>query len=233
MFRLDVRIKIVQSKIKTLVVAVLLVLGVTSVNAITTVAGINFQDNAFADTVISSSGTYTLNGASTLQAAVTGSSLGKDAFSSLSGAFIQLGFTDNYLVNGSGIDLVLFDIGLPDTFSVTLNGKTFDYGTSSTGMTGTGANAGQEINVAAIDLSDFGIVAGAQLSSIMIGMDISGNSGTTLPSLSVAAALNSAAVTPSVPDAGSTFSLLSATLLFCGLLKRKFQKNFERKPCLI
>ena len=210
-----------QCKIKASIVAALLVLGVMSARAITTVAGVNFQDNAFADTVISSSGTYTLNGAATLQAAVIGSSLGKDAFSLSSGAFIQLGFTDNYLVNGPGFDLALFDIGLPDTFAVKINGITLDYLSSSTGMTGTGANAGLTINVAAIDLSDFSIPLGTQLSSIMIGMDIKDSSG-GVPSLSVAGALNSATVTPSVPDAGSTLSLLSTALLCCGWLRRKF-----------
>ena len=220
-------------KFKFLIAAAVLTFGLSSASAITTVAGVNFQDNnAFADTVISSSGTYTLDGATTLQTAVTGSSLGKDASSSSTGAFIQLGFTDNYLVNGPGFDLALFDIGLPDTFAVTINGTTIDYLSSSTGNKGTGINANMEINVAAIDLSDFNIPLGTQLSSIKIGMDIKDDSS-GVPTLSVAGALNSAPVTPSVPDAGSTISLLITALLCCGWLKRKFQKNFDCKSCPI
>ena len=212
-----------QCKFKMVITAALLISSVISASAITTVAGISFQDdNAFADTVVSSSGIYALAGAATLPAAVTGSSLGKYAYSFSTGAYLQMGFTDNYLVNGIGADLALFEIGLPDSFAVTINGTTLDYLSSATGYTGTGVTSGKEINVAEIDLSDFGIALGTQLSSIMIGMDVLGNNGTTEPSLSVAGALNSAPVNQAVPDAGSTISLLGTALLSFGLLKRKF-----------
>jgi len=114
--------KNVRTECKTLCVLAMLVVSLPSARAITTVAGINFQDNAFADTVISSSGSYTLVGAGTLASAVTGSGVNKFAYSSSAGAYIQLGFADNYLVNGTGYDLALFEYGSASTFSLTIGG---------------------------------------------------------------------------------------------------------------
>lgn len=214
--------KTMKCGIKTLIGGVLLALGLTSASAVTTVAGFNFQDNAFADTVLSSSGTYTLGGAATLQAAVTGSSLTHYAFSFSPGAYIQVGFTDNYLVNGPGNDLALFEYGAPDSFGVrlTILGVTHTYATVFTGYTGVVDGTTWNVNVAQVNLDDFGVAAGAQLSSIVVGMDIVGGSG-TVPSLGVVGALNSADVTSGVPDAGSTISLLGMAFLGLGALKRK------------
>ena len=208
--------------IKRLIGVGILAIGLTSAKAITSVAGINFQDNAFADSVISSSGTYTLAGAATLQDAVTGSSLTHFAYSFSSGAYIQAGFTDNYLVNGAGNDLALFEYGTPDSFgvSLTIGGVTHTYLTVATGFSALFGNLSYGINVTQINLDDFGIAAGTQLSSIVIDMDTESGTG-TVPSLGVIGALNSAATVPSVPDAGSTISLLGMALLGLGALKRK------------
>jgi len=215
-----------KSGIKTLIGAALLAGGMTSASAITTVAGINFQDNAFADTVLSSSGTYTLGGAATLQNAVTGPSLTKYAFSFSSGAYIQAGFTDNYLVNGAGNDLALFEFGVPDTFAVslTVGGVTHTYLSADTGFSSTIGGSSFEVNVAEINLDDFGVGAGAELSSIVIGMDIQGGGG-TVPSLGVIGALNSADLTAAVPDAGSTISLLGMAFLGLGMFKINLLKR--------
>jgi hypothetical protein len=215
------KFKVMQSKL--LIATVLLAFGLLSAKAITTVAGVNFQDNAFADTVISSSGNYTLAGVvslSPLSAAVTSSSLTKYAFdnSPAAGDYIKLGFTDNYLINGAGNDLAIFTIGGPDDLSVTLNSVTKDYTTANTFFTTLIGGTTYKVYEAQIDLNDFNAVVGAQFSSVLIGMGI----GPNLPALSVVGALNSAPVNQSVPDAGSTISMLGMAFLGLGLLKRKF-----------
>ena len=204
---------------KLLIGTVVSAVGLSSASAITTFAGYSFQDNAFADSVLASSGAYTWAGAASLSAAVTGSSLTKYAFSSSSGATLQLGFTDNYLVNGAGFDLALFEYGTTSTFAVTIGGITHNYSSVGTGFTTSIGGPTLQVNVAQINLDDFGAASGAQFSSILIGMGILPN----LPTLGVAGALNSAPVqTQAVPDAGSTLSLLGAALVGLGLLKRKF-----------
>ena len=200
--------------------AVLSVFGLSVAKGITMVAGVNFQDNAFADSLISSSGTYTLGGAASLSAAVTGSSLSKFATSATAGANLQLGFTDNYLVNGSGFDLALFELGTPSTFAVTIGGVTHNYTSAGTGFTTLIGGTTYAVNEAQINLDDFGVASGAQLSTISIGMDVTPN----VPALSVVAALNSAPVTSQmVPDAGSTISMLGLAVVGIGSLRRKLK----------
>ena len=210
-----------KSEIKTLLAAALLAGSLGSASAITTVAGISFQDNAFADTVLASSGSFTFGGAATLQAAVTGPALTKYAFSHDATAYIQLGFTDNYLVNGAGNDLALFEYGVADIFgiSLTIGGISHSYQSVATGLNATVDGITYGVNVAQVNLDDFGVGAGAQLTSIVVGMGI--DNGGSVPSLGVAGALNSAPQNGTVPDGGATISLLSMACLALGALKRK------------
>jgi hypothetical protein len=213
---------------KLLIGMMLLALGLASANAIIMDAGINFQNNAFSDTVISSSGNYSFAGAATLSAAVTGSSLTKYAFdnSPAVGDSIQLGFTDNYLVNGAGNDLVVFTIGLAK-FSVTLNGLTQTYTSQNTFFPTTIGGTSYPVYAAQINLDDFGAAAGAQFSSILIGMGVLPTLPNNMPVLSVVAALNSAPANQMVPEAGPTISMLGVAIAGLGLLNRKLSKNFR------
>lgn len=209
-----------QSEIRILFVVAFLFVGLSPASATTTVAGIHFQDNAFADTVLASFGTYTL-GAATLQAAVTGAGLDKYAYSSTPGAYIELGFTDNFLVNGPGNDLALFEFGMPDSFriSLTLGGISHNYLCARTGLFGAGPLSGNSVTVAQVNLDDFGLAPGTQLSSIVVGMDLVTNNRTT-PSLSVVGALNS----EPVPEPSSVLLLAS------GLAARFFRRRLESLP---
>jgi hypothetical protein len=186
-----------------------------STSGITTVGGINFQDNAFSDTLISSSGNFTSVGG-TLAHVLTDNDPGTYAFSLDSGAYVQLGFTDNNLINGPGPDLAFFELGAPtDTIelSLTIGGTTINYVTVFTGdIIGT-----FPLNVRQVNLDDFGIASGASLNGIVLGLSVqtpAGNGQTTVPSLSLVAAINSSdRVSDPVPDGGSMAGLCAGTVL--------------------
>jgi hypothetical protein len=79
---------------------------------------------------------------------------------------LTLGITG--LVNGAGNDLVLFEIGAPDSFSVAINGGSPQ--AVSTFNTGFLTTSGAQLNAAVIDASNFGITDGAAVSSIDVGL---------------------------------------------------------------
>lgn len=114
--------------------------------------GYVFDDTAFADSLTGSAGNWTTAGGS-LAASLTGSDASDYAFSFDAGSFAALAFTDNVALNGAGADLVVFELGVDDFISLTINGITHNYLTSSTGETA----GGFSLNAAAIDLSDYGV----------------------------------------------------------------------------
>ena len=178
-----------------------------------TIGGINFQDNAFADSLLTSFGTFTTKLGTTLPQALTDKDPGTYAFSKDAGAFVELGFTDNKLVNGPGADLALFELGTPpDTFILTINGKTISY-PSAFSLVQVGV---YPLNRALVNLDDFGVPSGAALHSIVIGLSTPGPLAPTVltvPTLSLVGAINSA----NVPDGGSSmlcFIPVAGLLLF-------------------
>lgn len=94
--------------------------------AAVTIGGLIFDDNAFADVLIRSSGTFSTAGG-TLAQALTDIDAGTSAFSFTQGAFVELGFTDNVVVNGPGADLALFELGFDDTVTVSIGGTILSY----------------------------------------------------------------------------------------------------------
>lgn len=194
-----------------------LLITATPVTAGTMIGGYTFDDNAFADTLISSSGSYSTSGGS-LASVLTDTNAGTWAGSLTPNAYVELGFTDNWLVNGAGADLVLFELGIPSIFkvSITIGGTTLSYASQDTGFDAGGYN----LNAAEINLDDFGVASGASLSSIAVRMDDGSN---TRPSLSLVGALNSRAVDATVPEPAS---LVLIGLGFAALrLSRRKAKN--------
>lgn len=158
--------------------------------AVTTIGGINFDDNAFADALYYSAGSYTTSGGS-LASVLTDKNPGTYAFSFTPGANVLLGFTDNNVYNGAGADLAIFELGIPDTVKVSFGSQSISYLTYNTGFNA----GGYALNVALIDFSDFGIAAGANLTYQSIGLDTVAAGG-TVPSLSLVGALHTVAPVP-------------------------------------
>jgi hypothetical protein len=141
------------------------------------VGGYTFDDNAYVDVLLNSLGDYTTVGGApgdSVADVLTDTDAGSGAteFSSTAGAYLQLGFTDNLLINGIGDDLVLFELGLEDSFelSLSLGGTTRTYTTLYTNESA----GGYFLNAVTIDLSDFGVAASATVSDFIVGMYIVG-----------------------------------------------------------
>ncbi len=164
------------------------------------VGGIDFPDNGFADSVLSTDFTGTFgyrNGSSafTLEEAVTGSNLdtwmeygehdmlpGEDGdYNSTSPPtqYVELGFTDNYVFNGPGNDLVIFEYGTGNAALVALDLQSIQdpYNpTSHAIVVETTYQDGWATNVGYIDLSDLGVALGMTIDSVFVSSAL-GESG--------------------------------------------------------
>lgn len=168
---------------------------------------------ASATSLVSSTGSFTTNGGS-LTSVLTDNDPGTYAFSNSPGASVTLGFSSG-VVNGLGNDFVLFELGTPDTFVVTLNGVTQSRLSASTGTTA----GGFSLNAAPFDLSSFGIGVGASITNIPIGLDTPSDND-TLPSLSYAGVLNADLAPTPVPEPVSMAVFGTALVGLC-LARRK------------
>jgi hypothetical protein len=135
----------------------------------TIVAGISFNDNAFVDGLVSFTGVWgiaegALPGAPIGLAAQL---IGGDASQSFANCLVgtctvDLAFTDNLMINGAGADFAIFELGAPDNVTITINGVTQHYLTSFTGYNYPNPgcpNCQNNINVAQINLDDFGVAS--------------------------------------------------------------------------
>ena len=184
-----------------------------------TIGGFTFEDNAFADSLDGSLGTFTTDPpGDTLESVLTDIDENTGAFSRDFGALVQLGFTDNSVVNGTGTDLVLFELG---TGSVDRVGVSLEFGgtevlydfSSPTGISG--------LNAAEINLDDFGIAADASISSVIIRLDIESGQ-MTVPLLTEVGALNSATVNP-VPVPAAVWMFGTGVIGLVGIGRRRRQ----------
>jgi hypothetical protein len=169
------------------VIALLLSFFVAGYADATSIGGLEIT--SFADSLSSSSGDFTTVGG-TLAAVLTDQDPATYAWSWTPGAYVVLNFSTP-IVNGPGVDLALFETGATDTFklSLTVGGTTINYPSVYTGLPAGGFN----LNVATIDLTNFGVAADGTVNQIVVGLDIEGGTG-TVPSLSLAGALNAVPV---------------------------------------
>jgi len=143
-----------------------------------TIAGVDFDDDAFVDTVISSSGNFgptvffpaSVGAGDTLE--IIGPDIDSFPHSLDSGAYIEIGFTDNAIVNAPGPDVGIFELGNilePHFFTLTVadmlsSTKVVQVDTSFTGFTN---SRGTNINYGSLDLSDLGVPDGATVTSLV------------------------------------------------------------------
>ena len=204
--------------------AVVLVFGmVGSVGAVTIGGGswsYDFDDNAFVDSVIDSQGGLYWSGGT--QAGLLNSDVNDGGIALYDGNFMSFAFSDNYCTNGVGADLAVFEAGSPaEDFMVSLSFFTDNTGWTtpiqySTLYTG-GSASGYNLNVAAIDLSDYGFATGDSISAVWIGGVTHPTAGGT--DLVAIGAINTST---SVPEP-STILLLGFGLLSIAGLRRKNQ----------
>ncbi len=135
------------------------------------VGGLNFDDDAFADSLISSNipGASVFN-APNAEAAVTGPDL--DSLLDTSGGdwYLELGFDDNFLVNGAGDDLAIFKVfSDPDGTDVSLTVGGAEIFVPFASFSSAGTNSfGFQILVATVDITGLGVAPGDMLSSIVL-----------------------------------------------------------------
>ena len=158
-----------------------------SAQAATTIGGYTITSSA--TSLIQSSGVYaTLGGP--LATVLTDVDEETYALSYDPSAFLRLGFASGIL-NDGGNDFVLFALGQPNSFSVTINSVTVSRPSLFTGFTTSLVAPAQvpvDLYAAVFDLSDFGISTGSSVSQIRIGNSVDG------PILSLAGVLNTAVV---------------------------------------
>lgn len=185
--------------------------------------GINFADNAFADQVVSftpgiSFQRQTTNPgtrvATTPEDAVLGSDLASSTIEMVGGQSLTLAFTDNVVVNGPGADLAIFELFAGVEYgNLTINGVTLAISGASLGFIPIPGTAfSNNVSLAQIDLSAFGVAPGGSVSSLTI----TGNGS----EYAAFGAINSAAAAVPVPG---TLALFGIALGAFGFLRRRRQ----------
>jgi hypothetical protein len=198
-------------------------LGVGPANADpVTIAGITVDSLNFANALLSNSPAVFSTEGGPLATSVTDLSANTWAFSNTNPpTYLQLGFTN--LVNGPGNDLVVWEIGTPDNFgmSLTIGGPTHTIVSASTGFTNAQSFG---INTAFLNLDDLGVASGAAVTSLVFNMGLPFANTASSPTLGAAAAL------APVPEP-TTLALVGTALAVVGtvaVVRRRNKHNGTR-----
>ncbi|HDM77163.1 MAG TPA: hypothetical protein ENG51_11960 [Deltaproteobacteria bacterium] len=201
-------------KLMILISATILVVSlVASANSATFVAGLWFDDNAFADKIFypyvgSDHTNYVTSVGGSQSEVVTDADLSTYLYCNTVGSpgvFMQIDFLDNKLINGPGPDLALFELGTNDRFDVMIGTTYKTFNTTYTGYRVGIDHRNVNVNAALIDLSEWNLFSGAVIGSVTVRLDLRTPPYNTVPTLAVVGALNS---TP-VPIVPSSILLLS------------------------
>jgi hypothetical protein len=160
-----------------LFISVLTGLGLASHAFAQSIGGFQFTANAAADTATLVAGSQpsfylcgatgddgapTLPGLTPAQSAVHVFTDGVTDAEMFGAALVDVGFVDNVVVNWDGPDLVVFESGRPESFSVSVfDVVTQTFSTPRTYLpapTGSAGDCGFQLNAALIDLADFGVI---------------------------------------------------------------------------
>lgn len=208
-----------------------LIAGAAPASASVVIGGYTFDVNAFADTAVSggsgSGSIFTFSAppgglSPSLQSALTDKSADTGTYfsaGSTSGltAFVDLGFTDNVVVNGAGVDLVIFEEAAAQFVRVTIGGVSLELPGIDTGIdNGWGLN----INAVVVNLGDFGVAAGDTVSGMRIDLSGPMGNGGTTPSILEVGALNSRTPGGTVPEPAS-WALAALGLLGAAATRRR------------
>ena len=153
------------------VVGLIMVVSSTA-NASITVAGITFDDSAFADEVLGTSGSPTFHRiigptafdrvVTTADDALLGSDLASSTIELTTSQSVTVGFTDNAIVNLAGYDLIIFEtFSSPEggTVEVEIGGVTQFEAAVSLGQFDVLPGVTNYINAMYIELDDYGFAA--------------------------------------------------------------------------
>ncbi|TAF11211.1 MAG: hypothetical protein EAZ77_01245 [Nostocales cyanobacterium] len=189
--------------------SVMLALGVAKPASAVVIGGVDLSDDGFASRVISRTGSFATSGGS-ISSVLIDKNVSTYAYSTRPGTSVTLGF-NNPIINGTGFDLALFDLDESlAIFNLTIAGITKSYQSFFTGTFTDDANQ-YPINVAKVNLDDFGIRANDSINRLTIGFDTNES-----PSLALVGTL-----TRSVPEPSAMFGILAtAGFLAC---QRKFK----------
>ena len=145
------------------------------------VGGIEFEDNAFPDAIISTDYSGGLVNAATIQEALLGSNLnsyidydtppsGQDPSSYIKDLeqFVELGFIDNDVYNGTGDDLVFFEAGSANAVYVCLDTSCAEDTSIIVPTYYIGYYGGHQMNAGYLDLTVLGVPEGEKITSITV-----------------------------------------------------------------
>ena len=194
-----------------------------------TVAGYTFADDAFVDTLVSSTGTFYNYESATAADSLSSAQLAADltdtpndspvghatyVFSNDSNASVDLAFSSVDVVNGSGNDLAFFFVGLGSSLTLSIAETEQTFETFDTGIDITDSFGTYALTAALVDLDDFGFASNQLLGDFNV---LLGNT----EALSLVGAFNTGVTPVPVPAAAWLFITGLTALGMIGRRRRK------------